>query len=218
MSGIINSAGSKSGVIDFISKEWKHLYRSNLTSSEDGGSSVVSWHASHGLRNGVFTFYKLIGTGIQGNDSQVRELGLRWSCVSGSTAGYSTNGYYGGRWAQHHDGSFISAQLTNAAAGRVAYLNAPDQVWGVTGMEILLSNPGVGDPTGGTTQTGAICHTVGYVSSTSSAGHGGVTAYIMNNNTSASTTGSNGEISAISLTVNSGTFAKGTVDIYGLVK
>ena len=107
--------------------------------------------------------------------------------------------------------------LSNATQVRVAYLNAPTTTFGQTQMIINLSNPGAGDPTDGSVQTGAVCHTTGYVHSTSSAGHGGVTSMAINNNAQAATNGTNGEISAISLTLSAGTFAKGTVDLFGLV-
>ena len=219
MSGIVGLSGSKSGLLGYTKGQWKHLYKADgrPAPTGDGGGATLDFHAAHGIVNSTFTQYRLIGVGIQGSAGDVRELGLRWSTQTGATTGYASAGYYGARWSGHHSSSHTSAALSNATQVRVAYLNAPNATFGQTQMIINLSNPGAGDPTNGSVQTGAICHTTGYVHSTSSAGHGGVTSMAINNNAGAATNGTNGEISAISLTLNTGHFNAGTVDLFGLV-
>jgi len=218
MSGIIGGAGSKSGVIGYISNEWKLLYTADLQSSADGGANIINFNSSHGMKNGIFMQYKLEGAGLQSSSATSGELGIRWSSVFGQTTGYAVNGYYGGRWSRNHSSAFFDGGDTNRDRGRVCYMNAANQNYGLQAINIVLSNPGVSDPTAGAIQTSAICQTIGYVSHLSDGGYGGVEAYIINNNGNTHTTADNGELTAISLTTENGNWNKGTLRFYGLVK
>ena len=221
MSGIVGYQGSKSGTVGAFRGEYKLAWKADCRSSFAGGGANIDFNGTNGLVKGMFTHFKIVGEGFQNSNGTACALGIRWSGVTGATTGYAVQGYYGTRWSGHHDDgtTLTKAAESNGNHGRVCYMNAPGTTYGVNGMEIIMSNPGVGDGTSGTNQTSAMCRTTGYVHSTSSNGHGGVTAYIMNNNTTnATTSSSNGQISAITLHITSGNWAKGTIYFFGMVK
>ena len=221
MSGILGQMGSKSGILGAVSKEYKLIYSADCRSGFDGGGANIDFNASNGLAKGMYTHFKILGEGVQNHNGTACALGIRWSCVTGATTGYAVQGYYGTRWAGHHgDGTTLTkAAESNGNHGRVCYMNAPGTTYGLNGLEIMLTNPGNADGTSGSNQTSAHCRSTGYVHSTSSNGHGGCVALLMNNNTTnATSSSSNGQISAITLHITSGNFAKGTINLFGLVK
>ena len=216
MSGIIGQQGSRSGMMGYVTGQWKLC---NYTSLQSFGNAVFSFTPSNSdMGKGRFLKYRVLLSGIQNNSGAEAELRLTWSCTTGATAGYVAGGYYGGRWAMGASGAFTSASDSDGIDMRICYLNASSSAHGHSQSIIEMDNLGVSTPAGSSsTYNSGICFSTGRVHSTSSSMYGGVTSMVVNNNGPTLSSANHGEFSCISISVSAGTLDEGAVRLYGLV-
>ena len=218
MSGIINSAGSKNGLIGYVKNEWKLCNETNLNGF---GASVLNWTVSNGIKLKTFLRYKIILSGIQNHTGSQAALQFTWSCTSGATTGYASGGYHGGRWTHGHTAGFTSAAESDANYMRVCMLNASSDVHGHSQSEINIENLGVsadGSLSGHSRYIGAFATSIGYVHTTTTGAYAPVVSGNVNNHNATLSTADGGEITAMTVSLGAGNFDKGYARLYGFVK